>query len=361
MPANPDMLRLARQLRGFQQTEAVKLLGCNQSQLSRMENGVLDLRDDFLNKAARVYKVPASFFFQNEPVYGAPVSVHPMWRRKADVSAREMDCTIAELNVRVMHLRRFLEGVGVANTNDLPRLDIEDYSDAEVVAGLVRAHWRVPSGPLQNLTALVEKAGVIVVHSPLGGASISGVRFSVPALPTLIVLNSDQPADRMRFTLAHELGHLIMHKFPSPSMEQEANTFAAALLMPTNDIRQYFLGKKIDLSTLAAFKPEWKVSMGGLLMAASRVGSIDEGRSKYLWKLMSMKGYRLREPPELDFPREEPTVLKSIFDMHTTALGYSREDLARILHCNMTDLDDLYGAAQQHGQEAAKPRLTILK
>ena len=180
MAANPEMLRLARQRKGFQQTEAAKLLGVEQPQLSRMENGISDIKDDFVEKASRVYEVPASFFGQHDTVFGAPVSVHAMWRRKADVSAREMDCVIAELNIRLMHIRRFLEGVGIANTSDLPRMDIDEYGDPQRIAGLVRAHWNVPSGPIRNLTALVEKAGVIVVHSTLGGAAISGVRFSRP-------------------------------------------------------------------------------------------------------------------------------------------------------------------------------------
>ncbi len=355
------MLRLARQRQGFQQTEAARLLGVEQSQLSRIENGLIEVREDFLVKAARLYRTPISFFSLTDPVFGAPVSVHPMWRRKADVSMKEMDATIAELNIRVMHIRRFLEGVGVANTSDLPRLDIEDYGSPEKIAGLVRAHWRIPSGPLRNLTNYVEKAGVLVAHSALGGASISGVTFAVPALPPLIVLNSEQPADRMRFTLAHELGHLVMHRFPTPNMEQEAHAFATELLMPTADIRSYFYGKKIDLATLAALKPEWKVSMAALLMAASRVGAIDDGRSKYLWKLMSVKGFRTKEPPELDFDREQPTVLANMVAIHVGALGYSREELAAVLHCTLDELDALYGVRAVGEAAPPRPKFTIMK
>jgi Zn-dependent peptidase ImmA (M78 family) len=359
MPFNPDMLRLARQRRGFQQQEAARTLGMEQSQLSRMENGVIEVRDDVLQRAARLYRVPTSFFSQQDPVYGAPVSVHPMWRRKADVSAKELDRTVAELNVRIMHIRRFLEGVGVANTNDLPRLDIEEYEDPERVAGLLRAHWKVPAGPIGNLTAYVEKAGVLVAHSQLGGASISGVTFAVPGLPPLIVLNNEQPADRLRFSLAHELGHLVMHRFPTPNMEQEAHSFAAALLMPAKDIRSYLRGKKIDLATLAALKPEWRVSMAGLLMAAHRAGAVDEGRNRYLWKQMSMKGYRLREPPDTDFDVEKPTLLASIFDMYMKSLGYSRDDLPSILHCAPDDLTEFYGPP--NGEEPSRPRFTVVR
>jgi Zn-dependent peptidase ImmA (M78 family)/transcriptional regulator with XRE-family HTH domain len=358
MAANADMLRLARQRRGFQQVEAARLLGIDQSFLSRLENGLVEIRDDLLLKAAQVYDLPLSFFNLREPVYGAPVSVHPMWRKKADVAAREMDCVIAELNFRVMHLRRFFEGAEIKNTSDLPRMDIEEYGSAEDIAALVRAHWRVPAGPIRNLTLLAEKAGALVAHSPLAGASISGVTFAVPGMPPLIVLNSDQPADRMRFSLAHELAHMIMHRFPTPNMEQEANAFAVALLMPASDIRPYFVGRRIDLATLASLKPEWRVSMAALLMRAHKLEFLRDNQHTYLWKQISARGYRLREPPELDFAAEQPELLDQIIRLHFDALGYTPADLSKLLSIHEREFRSLYRLGDDGPKKA---RLTILK
>jgi Zn-dependent peptidase ImmA (M78 family) len=326
--------------------------------LSRYENGVVEIRDDIVMKAASVYDFPTSFFGLRDPVYGAPVSVHPMWRRKADVSARDMDSVVAELNIRVMHLRRFLEGVEVSNTSDLPRLDLEEYGSTERVAALVRAHWRVPAGPIRNLLALVEKAGVFVARSALGRASISGVTFAAPGMPPLIVLNSDQPADRARFTLAHELAHLVMHRFPTSNMEQEANEFAVAMLMPATDMRPYFLGKKIDLALLAALKPEWKVSMAALLMRAHRLRYITDNQHVYLWKQISARGYRLREPPDLDFEPEQPEFLGQIIRLHFDSLGYTPAELAKLLCVHERELTDLYGIGEG---VAKKSKITLLK
>ena len=358
MAANGDMLRLARQRRGFQQTEAAKQLGIDQSLLSRFENKLVEIREDVLAKASRVYDFPVSFFEQQEPIYGAPVSVHAMWRRKADVSVREMDSVIAELNIRVMHLRRLLQGAAVANTGELPRMDIEDYGSPERIAALVRAHWKVPAGPIKNLTSLAEKAGVIIAHSPLNGASISGVTFATPGAPPVVVLNSEQPSDRLRFTLAHELFHLIAHRFPTPNMENEANEFATNLLMPTTDIRPYFVGRKIDLALLAALKPEWRVSMASLLMRAHKLQFLSANQYTYLWKQISARGYRLREPPELDFPREEPQVLGQIIKLHFDALKYTPSELATILNVHDRELKDLYGIGAPQGPPK---KLFILK
>ena len=359
MNGNGDMLRLARHLRGFHQVDAANALSIDQSLLSRLENGLVELREEVILKAAKLYRLPKSFFYQYEPVYGAPVSIHPMWRRKADVTAREMDGVVAELNVRIMHLKKLFEGAEVANTSNLPKMDIEEFGNSERVAGLLRAHWRVPSGPIKNLTLLAEKSGIIVSLSTLGHASISGVTFSTPGMPPLIVLNSDQPADRRRFTLAHELGHLVMHRFPTPNMEEEANAFAVSFLMPSADIRAYFIGRKIDLSTLAAMKPEWRVSMAALLMRAHALKFVSENQYRYLWKQLSSRGYRLREPPELDFVAEQPELINQVVDLHLNGLGYSQSELASMLNVYENDVRDLYGLRAAITPGTA--RLTILK
>jgi Zn-dependent peptidase ImmA (M78 family) len=358
MHANGAMLRIARHRKGFQQTDAASRLGVDQSLLSRIENGFVEAREEVLLRAETAYELPRSFFLLTDPVYGAPVSVHPMWRRKADVSVRDMDAIVAELNIRIMHLRRLLEGAEYTHANDLPRLDIEDYGDAEQIAALVRAHWKMPRGPIKDLTLLVERAGILVAHSPLAGASVSGVTFATPGLPALIVLNSEQPADRLRFTLAHELGHLVMHRFPSPTMEEEANAFASALLMPGSDIRGAFLGRRVDLALLAALKPEWKVAMQALLMRASSLGLVTKNQAQYLWKQINARRLRLREPPELDFEPENPTVIGTMLRIHMDALGYSAQELARLLHAREHDLHAFYNlGASVH----RRPRLTVMK
>jgi Zn-dependent peptidase ImmA (M78 family) len=353
------MLRLARQRRRFNQVQAAKLLEINQSLLSRFENGIVEVREDLLSRVCQAYDFPASFFYQRDPVYGLPVSVHPMWRRRADVAGRELDSIVAELNIRIMHLRRLLEAADVINTNDLPQLDIEDYGDPARIAGLLRAHWKVPSGPLRDLTSLAEKAGVLVVHSPLEGSAISGVTFAVPGMAPMVVLNNGQSSDRMRFTLAHELGHLAMHRFPTPQMEEEANEFAVALLMPEPDIRPYFVGRKIDLARLAAMKLEWKVSIAALLMRAHRLKYLSDNQYTYLWKQLSARGYRLREPPELDFEPEVPMVLNQLLSLHIGSLSYSISELAKLLCVHEPELKILYGLGDDGGSHRA--RLTVLR
>jgi Zn-dependent peptidase ImmA (M78 family) len=353
-----EMLRLARQRKGFTQKEAAAKLGVAQPVLSRFENGVAVTEDDFLEKAADVYDLPRAFFDVRAPIYGPAVSVHPMARAKSDISARDLDMVTAELNIRVMQMRRFLEAVDFNPTLSLPQFDIEQFDSAEQIASKVRAYWAISEGPIKNLTALVESAGIVVGTSYFGGASVSGMTFRVPGQPPLILLNEQHPADRMRFTLAHELGHLIMHRFPTVTMEDEANDFAASFLMPKRDIGMSLDGRRITLELLASLKPEWKVAMQALLMRAKSLGYVDYNQNRYLWQQISARGWRLREPPELDFEPESPTVLKSIVKTHLTTLGYSIADLCAFVPMYEWEFVSMYGPADDKGP--GRPRLHIV-
>ncbi len=339
---NSGLLRVARQRKGFSQGEAAERFSVPQAALSRYENGIAVPSEEFISKAALVYDLPASFFYQTDAVMGPPVSVHAVWRKKADVTAREMDKIIAEINIRGMHLRRLFEAVEFTPQSSIPKLDPDDFDgDIERIAGLVRAHWLLPPGPVQNLTDAVEKAGAVVVHSPLGESSVSGVTVSMPGLPPIILLNSEQPADRARFTLAHEIGHIVMHRFPNADMEQQANDFASALLMPPQEIKIALSGR-VDLRRVAALKPEWKVSMQSLVYRAQQLALINRNQAVYLWKQFNYTKIKMREPVELDFPHEIPGVLSRMVRLHLDNFGYSLLDLAKLLHMHDHQLEQYY-------------------
>jgi Zn-dependent peptidase ImmA (M78 family) len=340
---NPDLLRVARQWRGFQQGEAAQRLGVSQAMLSRVENRLSAFTAELIDRAATAFDMPRAFFIQTDPVLGAPVSVHPMWRRKAIVTARDMDQIVAELNVRLMHLRRLLAAVEIEATYTLPSLPVDEFESVERIAALARAQWQLPAGPIQNLTRTLEAAGIVVVHSDLAGSAVDGVTFAAPGLPPLIVLNATQPPDRMRFSLAHELGHLLMHRTqPTRLMEDQANDFASFFLMPTQDIRPFY-NRRVDLRLLAELKPVWRVSMASLLMRARSLGLIAPNQERYLWQQFNMAKIRMAEPPELDFPAETATVVPDLLEAHIKQLGYSIADLCGMLHVQADELSRMYG------------------
>ena len=341
---NGDLLRIARQYRGFNQKDLAARLNVEPSTVSRAENGIVQPSDGLVDKTAEVLQFPKSFFSQPDRIYGLPVSVHPMWRKKAAVTQRESDQFLAGINIRILHLRRLLRALDFSPKLPLPRFEVDDFEgDIEQIAANVRRMWLLPSGPIRNLTAAVETAGIFVFHIDLDHTDIDGVTIGAPDLPPCVFLNKNLPGDRMRFTLAHELAHIALHRFPSEHMEDEANHFAGALLLPKNDIHNEFVGRKVDLRFLARMKPIWRTSMQNILYRASKLGYVTATQSQYLWRQFNYHKMRLREPPELDVEVEAPTLVPMLIDLHMRKLGYSVNDMQTMLCMEMPDLKHLYG------------------
>lgn len=112
------------------------------------------------------------------------------------------------------------------NVEELPvqfeRMDVDEYKSPEEIARLVRAAWQVPYGPIRNLVAVVEAAGGIVVQCSFGTRQLDAVSQWPRGMAPLFFVNTDNPVDRWRYTLAHEVGHIIMHRIPTSSAEEEA-------------------------------------------------------------------------------------------------------------------------------------------
>ncbi len=171
------------------------------------------------------------------------------------------------------------------------------------------------------------------------------------------MINRNDPADRQRFTLAHELGHIVMHEAPNPEMEEQANAFASFFLVPRTDLRYSIAGRRIDISLLGALKREWRVSMAALLMAiAKRDRLIPPSTEKYLWIEFARRNIKLNEPPEFDFPAERPSAISDMIEVFMDDLGYSFEDMSRLLRMHAHDLQALYGL-NTAGKEVPVPEV----
>lgn len=124
-------------------------------------------------------------------------------------------------------------------------------------------------------------------------------------------------------------------------MEDEANRFAGEFLMPERDIRSHFKGP-VKLHTVARLKPYWKVAMAALIHRAEDLGVINHNQYVYLRIQLQQKGYRFREPAELDIPREQPSLLTEIIRAHVRDLGYGYTEIAQMVNMEPAEFRQLH-------------------
>ena len=355
---NCALLLLARQYRGMSQAEVADAAGFNQGHYSRIENGLVPdgpSREN-VDRIANALNFPPSFFYLADAMAALPLSVHPMHRKRASVGERVLKQVHAELNLRLIHVRRYLGAVEIDPELHLPWIDVDEGGGPQEIARRLRKAWLIPEGPIASLTAYCERAGIIVVwcdfHAP-----IDGITMRVRDLPPCIFLNGNVPADRMRFSLAHELGHIVMHRIPTDEMEDEANGFAGELLVPEKLFTNQVIGNRVTLEFLARQKAYWRVAMAFLLFRVGALGLITRHQSEYLWKQLSGLGWRTREPAETDFAPEEPELFPRVIRLHSDDLGYDLDGLAQLVHASSEDVSRFYGP---HLAEK-KPRLRLVK
>lgn len=146
------------------------------------------------------------------------------------------------------------------------------------------------------LDLIAEYLNAVIHQEPFDG-ELSGLVHRVAGETAIIGVNSMHSPARRRFTIAHELGHLVLHgdeelhiddrsviafRDPNSSLaiddrEIEANQFAAALLMPEKFLRS-------DISSFSDEEPaedviktlaiKYEVSVQAMTIRLSNLGMI---------------------------------------------------------------------------------------
>lgn len=365
--AQPRMLTFARESRAKTQgqlAESMTLLSSgekvSQGYVSRAEKGTLTVSDDRLELYARALGYPAALLRLNEREVGAgPGLVHH--RKKQAASAPTLRRIHAQLNLARLQVHALLRGPSRSIAFEIPHIPVDDYDTPEDAARQLRAKWDLPTGPMRSVVGVIEAAGALVVtrqlvpptpwDSSAESVPVDAVSICVPAEDPIVLLNSGTPSERQRFTLAHELGHMVMHAIPDAEQEKQANRFAAELLMPVKAIRPHLRGQ-VTLARLLELKTEWKVSTWALLRRAHSLGELSDWQYRTLAMEMSSMGWRTNEPHR--FPAEEPAAVAALVQWHLDH-GRSVHDVARDVRLLPGEFAELYLDEPRSGDSHAVP------
>jgi Zn-dependent peptidase ImmA (M78 family)/transcriptional regulator with XRE-family HTH domain len=333
-PINPSMIVLAREYRGLTQRDLASNLGITPAVVSRMEADLYPVSEEMLQRVAGALKFPRRFFFEPTNIY--PLGVH-FYRKAKSIPQKVLSPINAEINIDSIRIDKLLQAAGIRYEN-VPLIDLdaepEKYGSPADVARALRIAWRVPSGPIGNMTKLLEDNGIMVIYSKFESRMFDSVSFRTRGGQYVVFVNSAMCGDRIRYSLAHECGHIVIHRIPHDRIEDEANEFAAELLLPEREIRPFF--SKVTLQTLADLKRYWKVSMQALLVRSFDVGRINKNQYRYLWMQMAKLHYKTSEPIEI--PREEGTLLQEIVSVYVKEYNYNQSELKELLY--LEDDDD---------------------
>lgn len=322
---NFRQLIFAREYRGYSQTKLASMVkGLSQSNLSNFEKGICSLSEDIINKIIDVLGFPEEFY---EISIGNRVE-NSHYRRKSCLSKGEKS--------KIEYSDKLI-GYIIDNMGDsieypeftLKNFDLEDGYSPEYAAQYTRKLLGIKEGPVDYIIKLFEQRGIIVVEMAEDVNKFDGVSFITDKSNHVIIINKNFSNDHKRYTLAHELGHIIMHLSNSipdfRDKENEAYKFASEFLMPEDEIKNSLIGVKTPY--LMELKSYWLTSMASIARRAMNLKCIDKNRYTNINIELSRNGYRKHEPINVFI--DTPFIYNEAYMIHKNQLGYSDETLAK--------------------------------
>lgn len=307
-------MRLTRHYLGMNQATLAQGAGVTQPAISLIERGG-PTSDHTLDAISGVTGYSLSFL-KRGPLPELPdLTLH--FRRRSNALRGEERRLRAYVRQGLELWLDLEEHLGNTNVAEVPPVNIQPHSEAideeaiESLALWTRRRLGVGSDdPIPNVLRMTERAGVIVF-----GTSSIHTHDAVSAWPDrpfgrpVICYSKGRHGDRQRLSVAHEIGHLLLHQYryvEPKQAEREAFRFAAALLIPRQSALESIV-PPVTLRTLAWTKSQWGVSIAALARRAFDLRIIGQSRYTSLMKQLSARGWRKEEPVEV--AEEHPTVL----------------------------------------------------
>jgi len=334
---NPDKLRLARQAAGISLADIGELLNVTRQYAHRLENDSTP-SDDQLKALSEHLKVSESFFFG---IRGRAIEAEQCHfrslRSSTQLVKKQVMSQVEIFEHRFLNLLLKEVDFPQIKINDIGDADISSTSAIEKLAEKFRREQELGLGPISNMIKFVESIGCVVLN--LFEADDRVDAFSVFNDRPIIVRNIlKQSPGRLRFDIAHELGHLIMHQGVDTGCrktEAQANDFASAFLMPRTSFSAEFprmRGRNFNWESLVELKARWGVSLKAIIFRAQKLGLITPEKARSGFTYLSKSGQTKNEQGDDLLKPEKPTLIQraiELLDTHSSNRLINQSGLTR--------------------------------
>ncbi|MGO6677622.1 XRE family transcriptional regulator [Rhizobium leguminosarum] len=223
----------------------------------------------------------------------------------------------------------------------------------ESCASELRLEWRLRNQPIRDVVLSVENAGIPVAMLDIPSEKQDGFLFRSPLLKRGFVgVNVyNTTAARARFDVAHELGHLVLHRNVTPDqnrdpelhklLEKQAHRFAGAFLFPKHSFLEEVAVPSLDY--FYALKKQWGMSIAAMIARSFDLGMIDGDAKKRLYISMNRRDWRQREPLDDVMAIERPRMLRRGVEALVASGDHSHDFLEHMLALPRKEILQLVG------------------
>jgi Zn-dependent peptidase ImmA (M78 family)/transcriptional regulator with XRE-family HTH domain len=313
-----ERLERARKAAGLSMKALADEIDLSANSIKKYEHGTAMPSSTNLLKLAKALSVRTEYFFRPTKVEISGVE----YRKRANTAQKVLDRINGDVLDQAERWQELLEFYPdpvkpipeFSLPENLPnRLD--GLEQVELLAVQMRQAWDLGLNPIHDMIDTMESKGIMIITTDVEtDKKFDGLAGKIDNTP-VVVISTSQSGDRQRFTLAHELGHLVVHGRLSEELDEEkvCNAFAGAFLLPAQTLIEH-LGEKrrnIEPRELLMLKHEYGISMLAALYRAGQCGIITPATQKSLFMLFSKNGWRTQEPGK-EYPHESTFLYKQL-------------------------------------------------
>jgi Zn-dependent peptidase ImmA (M78 family)/DNA-binding XRE family transcriptional regulator len=347
-----DRIQRARKAMGLSLRQLAEQIALSHAAIKKYEDNVTTPSSDILIKLAKALRVKVEYFFRPEIFTLEKIQ----YRKHADMPDRHLDEITANILDKVerrVELESFFPTppVKIFGMKGLTR-KIDNINDIESLANQVRKNWHLGSDPLLDLIDIFEEQGIKVfaIDNELY-PKIDGLYADVNGMP-IIVVGNHRPGDRQRFTLAHELGHILLNNRISENLEIEhcCNRFAGAFLLPRESLINVLGANRnaIEPRELSLLKQEFGISMTSILHRAEDNGVISHNLYTALRAEFNARGWSKHEPGQ-QYPKEQAHIFEQMIFRALAEEYIGESKAAELMNMSLDEFRSLRALGDQGG------------
>lgn len=368
---NGKRLKEALQFRGKRLSDLADEIGISKQSLSLYANGDNIPPYDNVAKIALSLAFPVDFFMTEDTCNVTTYNTYfrsQMSAKKLDQNAQKVKmeyvAKIYEALLRYVDVPKLnIPDVSFEDSDNILKVDSdEQLSRIEIIAMGLRHHWKLGDGPIENLQYILESNGIVVtgfkdVDDRIDAFS-QRIHIENQGVVFTVALGiGSKPDCRLKFDMAHELGHILLHDWDDgneclnkdefAALEKQANMFASAFLMPRASFGRDVIPYANKVEYYRALKAKWGVSIQAMMYRARQLDIITANQFQYMMRTVSSNGWRIREPG--DTPGKlNATIFQGALDVLFESNYSSPDSFIKDLYdqgicLSQRDLEDILG------------------
>ncbi|MCY3659662.1 MAG: XRE family transcriptional regulator [Caldilineaceae bacterium] len=307
-----ERLKLARKRRGLSLRALSSAMGdiVSAQAIGKYERAEMKPISTVAIALAEALEVPLSYLLSPSRVS----LEHVEFRKLASTRAKDRAAVESEVLDRVDRYLQVEEILGLdimeQEGPDGAPYRINAVEEAERVATRVRKEWNLGGGPIPDITELLEERGIKVFKWRLPG-SVDGLSCRVRRVRgddvRVVVCSTGKSPERQRFTIAHELGHLVLDVPPTVQEEKACQRFAGAFLAPRDELIREVGRRRLNFGfeELIEIKHIFGISAAAMVIRMRDLGIVTEATVRNIFSGIG-RGWRTEEPRPLE-RTESPT------------------------------------------------------